>query len=177
MDAAGPQPFTQVLNRMVAGDSAAASELLPILYGELHALAERMMRDQGGAHTLQPTALIHEAWMKLVGASERSSEAATLATEILRDVGARGISEPQVLAALHQTLGECEFDAGEIEPAACELGDAWRIAEEGAAYASDPYHPHRLALIEALARVEDARGHTAEAAEWRARLPDSGQRR
>jgi hypothetical protein len=49
MDAAGPEPFTQVLNRMVAGDSAAASQLLPILYGELHALAERMMRDQAVA--------------------------------------------------------------------------------------------------------------------------------
>jgi RNA polymerase sigma factor (TIGR02999 family) len=90
MDAAGPEPFTQLLNRMVAGDSAAASQLAPVLYGELHALAERMMRDQGAAHTLQPTALIHEAWMKLVGASERNVESrahfAALAGSAMRSV-------------------------------------------------------------------------------------------
>ena len=74
MHPAGPEPFTQLLNRMVAGDSAVASQLAPLLYGELHALAERMMREQNAAHTLQPTALIHEAWMKLVGASERTVE-------------------------------------------------------------------------------------------------------
>ncbi len=90
MDAAAPQPFTQLLERMVAGDSAAASEVLPILYDELHALAERMMRDQDAAHTLQPTALIHEAWMKLVGSSECTVESrahfAGLAARAMRSV-------------------------------------------------------------------------------------------
>ena len=79
-----------MLNRMMAGDSAAAAELAPILYAELHELAERMMRDQGGSHTLQPTALIHEAWMKLVGASERNVESRThfaaLAARAMRSV-------------------------------------------------------------------------------------------
>ena len=90
MDAASPEPFTQVLNRLVAGDSAAASQLAPVLYGELHALAERIMRDQAADHTLQPTALIHEAWMKLVGSSERSVESrahfAALAALAMRSV-------------------------------------------------------------------------------------------
>jgi RNA polymerase sigma factor (TIGR02999 family) len=66
-----PDGVTQLMQRVAAGDPAAASELLPLLYGELHAVAERMMRGQGRGHTLQPTALIHEAWMKLVGESER----------------------------------------------------------------------------------------------------------
>lgn len=90
MEAAGPEPFTQLLNRMVAGESAVASKLVPVLYGELHALAESMMRDQGAAHTLQPTALINEAWMKLVGASERNIESRThfaaLAARAMRSV-------------------------------------------------------------------------------------------
>jgi RNA polymerase sigma factor (TIGR02999 family) len=90
MHAAGSQPFTQMLDRMVAGDSAAAADLAPILYDELHALAERMMRGQGAAHTLQPTALIHEAWMKLVGAPERSVESraqfVALAARAMRSV-------------------------------------------------------------------------------------------
>jgi len=90
MDAAGPESFTQLLNSMVSGDPAAASQLAPVLYGELHGLALRMMRDQGAGHTLQPTALIHEAWMKLVGASERSVESrahfAALAARAMRSV-------------------------------------------------------------------------------------------
>jgi RNA polymerase sigma factor (TIGR02999 family) len=75
---------------MVAGDSAVASQLAPVLYEELHGLALRMMRDQGAGHTLQPTALIHEAWMKLVGASERTVESrahfAALAARAMRSV-------------------------------------------------------------------------------------------
>jgi RNA polymerase sigma factor (TIGR02999 family) len=63
---------------MVAGDAEAASELAPILYDELHALAERMMRNQVASHTLQPTALIHEAWMKLVGPSEAGASEASV---------------------------------------------------------------------------------------------------
>jgi RNA polymerase sigma factor (TIGR02999 family) len=90
MHAAGREPFTQLVNRMVAGDSAAGSELLPVLYGELHALAERMMREQGAGHTLQPTALIHEAWMKLVGTPDRNVESrahfAALAARAMRSV-------------------------------------------------------------------------------------------
>ncbi len=90
MRAQGSEPFTQKLNRMVAGDAAAASELAPLLYAELHALAERMMRDQGVAHTLQPTALIHEAWVKLVGGSQRSVESrvhfVALAARAMRSV-------------------------------------------------------------------------------------------
>jgi len=90
MHAASPEPSTQLLNRMMAGDSAAAAELAPILYAELHSLAERMMRDQGASHTLQPTALIHEAWMKLFGESERSVESRThfaaLAARAMRSV-------------------------------------------------------------------------------------------
>ena len=73
MGTADPQNVTRLLNRMAGGDAGAASELLPVLYGELHAQAELIMRDQRAGHTLQPTALIHEAWMKLVGAGPEGS--------------------------------------------------------------------------------------------------------
>jgi RNA polymerase sigma factor (TIGR02999 family) len=73
MESEKPAEVTQLLNRVAAGDPAAAPELLPLLYGELHAVAGRMMREQGPGHTLQPTALIHEAWMKLVGEPERKA--------------------------------------------------------------------------------------------------------
>lgn len=57
---------TQLLNRAAAEGQSVAAELLPIIYDELRALASSMFRDQREGHTLQPTALVHEAYLKLV---------------------------------------------------------------------------------------------------------------
>lgn len=59
---------TQLLQRMRGGDDGAAGELLPLVQTELHRLAERAMAGQRRDHTLQPTALVNEAWIRLVGA-------------------------------------------------------------------------------------------------------------
>lgn len=58
-------PITVYLQRMVDGDPAAAGELLPHVYEELRAIAGQMMRAGRPGHTLQPTALVHEAWLKI----------------------------------------------------------------------------------------------------------------
>ena len=50
---------------MVAGDPAAQAQLLPLVYDELHRLAGRHMASQSPRHTLQATALLNEAWMRL----------------------------------------------------------------------------------------------------------------
>jgi RNA polymerase sigma factor (TIGR02999 family) len=50
-----------------AGDAAAVDALVPEVYGELRRIARRLMRGQSAAHTLQPTALANEAWLKLAG--------------------------------------------------------------------------------------------------------------
>jgi RNA polymerase sigma factor (TIGR02999 family) len=57
--------ITDVLRRMHEGDTSAAAELMPIVYGELRALAASYFRGRG-EHTLQPTALVHEAFLRLV---------------------------------------------------------------------------------------------------------------
>jgi RNA polymerase sigma-70 factor, ECF subfamily len=59
--------ITQLLKAMHSGDAHAAEELLPRVYAELHRLASAYMRRERPNHTLQPTALIHEAYMRLVG--------------------------------------------------------------------------------------------------------------
>ncbi len=64
----------RLLRRMSDGDTSAADELLPIVYDELHRIAQRLMGRQPTGHTLQPTALIHEAFVKLAGVQESDWE-------------------------------------------------------------------------------------------------------
>ncbi len=56
---------TQILHAMRSGDPAAAEQLLPLIYAELHRLAASYMRRERKDHTLQPTALINEAYLRL----------------------------------------------------------------------------------------------------------------
>jgi RNA polymerase sigma-70 factor (ECF subfamily) len=58
---------TQLLKAMHAGDAQAAESLLPLVYAELHRLAKGYMRRERPDHTLQATALINEAYLRLVG--------------------------------------------------------------------------------------------------------------
>jgi RNA polymerase sigma factor (TIGR02999 family) len=59
--------ITQVLNAIEQGDPRAAEQLLPLVYDELRKLAAHRLAGEGPGHTLQPTALVHEAYLKLVG--------------------------------------------------------------------------------------------------------------
>ncbi|HSM79345.1 MAG TPA: sigma-70 family RNA polymerase sigma factor [Bryobacteraceae bacterium] len=57
---------TRILEAVGAGRSHAAEELLPMVYEELRRLASQRMANESANHTLQPTALVHEAWLRLV---------------------------------------------------------------------------------------------------------------
>lgn len=59
--------FTHILSRVDQGDSKAAEELLPLVYDELRRLAAQKMAHEAAGQTLQPTALVHEAWLRLAG--------------------------------------------------------------------------------------------------------------
>jgi RNA polymerase sigma-70 factor (ECF subfamily) len=63
---ASPGKVTQLLKAMRMGDSRAADDLLPLVYAELHRLAKAYMRRERPEHTLQATALINEAYLRLV---------------------------------------------------------------------------------------------------------------
>jgi RNA polymerase sigma factor (TIGR02999 family) len=58
---------TDLLAASRRGDPAAFDQLLPLVYDELHVVAERHMRGERPEHTLQPTALVHEAFLRLAG--------------------------------------------------------------------------------------------------------------
>jgi RNA polymerase sigma factor (TIGR02999 family) len=66
-----PQQITQLLVAWSSGDQAALDELMPLVYGELRRIARRYMAGQPTGHTLQTTALINEAYLKLVGQEDK----------------------------------------------------------------------------------------------------------
>src|ERR1017187_1959919 len=66
------KPVAQVLEAVGAGDAKAAEKLLPLVYDELRRLAAAKMANEAPGQTLQPTALVHEAWLRLAGATPQS---------------------------------------------------------------------------------------------------------
>ena len=69
-----PHHITQLLNEWGNGDQAALDRLMPLVYAELRKMARRHMQQQRPGQTLQTTALIHEAYMRLAGDSARQWE-------------------------------------------------------------------------------------------------------
>ena len=62
-----PSPdATRMVNALAAGDQHVAEELMPLVYDEFRQLADNYLRQETRAHTLQPTALVHEAYLKLI---------------------------------------------------------------------------------------------------------------
>ena len=69
-----PHQITKLLNDWSNENPAALEQLMPLVYSELHRLARRHMRQQNPNHTLQTTALIHEAYLRLVADSSKQWE-------------------------------------------------------------------------------------------------------
>lgn len=65
-----PSEITQILSAIEAGDAGAAEALLPLVYGELRRLAEARLARETPGQTLQATALVHEAYLRLVGPTD-----------------------------------------------------------------------------------------------------------
>jgi RNA polymerase sigma factor (TIGR02999 family) len=137
---------TQILERAQRGDQKAAAELLPLVYDELRRLAAARMAQQAPGQTLQATALVHEAWLRLAGSDRQHWDnrrhyfraAAEAMRHILIDRSRRRqsarhgggqervnideleIAEPigqETLAALNDALDELE----RIDPAKAEV--------------------------------------------------------
>lgn len=66
MESAAVNEVTRILSAIVQGDPSAASQLLPLVYYELRKLAAQRLAQQTPGQTLQPTALVHEAYLRLV---------------------------------------------------------------------------------------------------------------
>lgn len=62
-----PASVTVLLQDLKNGDKGALDLLIPVVYAELHKIAEGYLRSERAGHTLQPTALVHEAYLRLIG--------------------------------------------------------------------------------------------------------------
>lgn len=69
-----PKDVTLYLQQIGQGDANAVNELLPHVYEDLRCLAAKIFQDQWRSHTLQPTALVHEAYMRMVRPEESNFE-------------------------------------------------------------------------------------------------------
>ncbi len=69
MDSPIPNDTNQITQQLIAwsnGDQTALDQLIPVVYQELRRMADRFLRHESAGHTLQPTALVHEAWLRLI---------------------------------------------------------------------------------------------------------------
>ncbi|HEX4350987.1 MAG TPA: ECF-type sigma factor [Verrucomicrobiae bacterium] len=120
---------TRILESIEQGDPQAADELLPLVYGELRKLAAAKMAREAPNQTLQPTALVHEAWLRLVGKdnprfANRAHFFAAAAEAIRRIL----IDKARRKHALrHGGAGQQRIDLEEVEIAA--PGDSQEVLE------------------------------------------------
>ena len=129
---------TRILDRVQQGDPKAAEELLPLVYEELRKLAGAKMAGQPLGHTLQPTALVHEAWLRLAGGGEDR----------------QWTSRRHFFTAAAQAMRHILVDAARRKARAKHGGTAERVDVDELDLAEPMKDESLLALEEALQRLE-----------------------
>lgn len=119
-----PNEITPLLLLWSQGDEVALSQLLPIVYQELHRLAQSYLRRERAGHTLQPTALINEAYLRLIKSDtpewQSRSHFFGVAARLMR----------QILVEHARTHVAAKRGGGEVE---LSLEEAWVYSDEKAA--------------------------------------------
>jgi len=110
---------TRILDAIQQGDPKATEELLPLVYEELRKLAAHKMANEAPGQTLQPTALVHEAWLRLVGNQEQKWDSRGhffgAAAEAMRRIL---IENARRKRAQRHGGGQAKLDLAEIQVAA-----------------------------------------------------------
>jgi RNA polymerase sigma factor (TIGR02999 family) len=134
--------LTHVLKAASAGDRKAAAELLPLVYDELRRLARARMARQPAGSTFQPTALVHEAYLKLVGQADPGWD-----------------SRAHFFGAAAQAIRHILVDQARRKASAKRGGDFHRVEEFDLPIEPPPVD--MLALNEALTELERQDGRKA----------------
>src|SRR5262245_53909038 len=128
---------SRLLDAAAAGDPAAAAQLLPLVYDELRKLAAVRLAAEGPDHTLQPTALVHEAYLRLVGGGDRPWD-----------------SRGHFFAAAAEAMRRIVVEAARRKKRARHGGGRQRVEVELADLPTRLPPDDLLALDEALGRLE-----------------------
>ena len=122
---------THILKAIEQGDPKAAGELLPLVYDELRKLAACKMAHEAPGQTLQPTALVHEAWLRLGGSADQAWDSRAhffgAAAEAMRRIL---IENARRKAALRHGAGQARLDVQELEIAAPSTPDQMLAIDE-----------------------------------------------
>src|SRR5206468_10623692 len=145
-----PLQVTRLLNEWRNGNPAALEQLMPLVYAELHKLARRHMQRQNPSHTLQTTALIHEAYLRLAGDSGKEWE-----------------SRAQFYGVAAKAMRHVLVDHARTRQAA-KRGGGWQAVpfDDGIAV-SDERLAGLIALDEALSRLSKLHPRQSEVIELR----------
>jgi RNA polymerase sigma factor (TIGR02999 family) len=109
---------TKVLERAQQGDPKAAEDLLPLVYSELRKLASYKLANERPGMTLQPTALVHEAWLRIVGNNQEWNGRGhffAAAAEAMRRILVENARRKQ---AIRHGAGQARIDIDDVEIAA-----------------------------------------------------------
>jgi RNA polymerase sigma factor (TIGR02999 family) len=134
----GMADVTQILNAIQQGDTHASAELLPVVYEELRKLATARLADEKPGQTLQATALVHEAYLRLVGGAQT------------RDWDGRG----HFFAAAAEAMRRILIDRARHKATAKRGGNLQRLDLENLPAADDERAAELLALDDALTEFE-----------------------
>lgn len=112
-----PEDVTRLLDQIESGNPKAAEELLPLVYSELRKLAAARMSNEQAGQTLQATALVHEAWIRLSGSKQQwsgrshfFSAAAEAMRRILIDKARRKATQKRGDGIEHEELNESQIE-------------------------------------------------------------------
>jgi RNA polymerase sigma-70 factor (ECF subfamily) len=141
---------SRLLSQMTAGDELAQAELMPLVYDELRRLARSYMRWERTDHTLQPTALVNEAYLRLAGGSPVSWK-----------------DRAHFFAVAAQLMRRILVDHARARRAGKRVGDGQRISLDAAAAFPAQKGIDPLALNEALDRLEKRDPRQARIVEMR----------
>ena len=122
---------TRILTAIEQGNAKATDELLPLVYDELRRLAAHRMASESPGQTLQPTALVHEAWLRLAGGEEQGWDSRAhffgAAAEAMRRIL---IENARRKKALRHGAGQAPLDIQELEIAAPASDDQMLAVHE-----------------------------------------------
>ena len=123
--------LTLLLQSLGQDDGRASGELLPLVYEDLRRLAAARMRREMAGHTLQPTALVHEAWMRMVGETDRTwknrAHFFAAASECMRRIL---IESARRKSRLKRGGGQARLNIDELELAAATPDDKILMIDE-----------------------------------------------